>query len=99
MEETDTFADSLRYVNKLYTRTYGHQARKVPAHMPHFIQTDVMVALQEKFKDQFEKTSSHRLRNTEDMQFAFSYFYFLMSEKKVPSIEKIFARLDTDKSG
>ena len=97
--DTDTFADSLRFVNRLYTQVYGHQARKVPAHMPHFIQTDVMVALQERFKEEFEMTSSHRLRHTEDMQFAFSYFYFLMNEKMVPSIERIFARLDTDKSG
>ncbi len=33
----DTFADSLRHVNRLYNQIYGYMARKVPAHMPHFI--------------------------------------------------------------
>ncbi len=33
----DTFADSLRYVNKLFNQVYGLSARKVPSHMPHMI--------------------------------------------------------------
>ena len=33
----DTFADSLRHVNKLFNQVYGVMARKVPAHMPHLI--------------------------------------------------------------
>jgi hypothetical protein len=33
----DTFADSLRHVNRLFNQIYGYMARKVPAHMPHFI--------------------------------------------------------------
>jgi UDP-N-acetylglucosamine-lysosomal-enzyme len=60
MEDSpDTFADSLRHVNRLYTQEYGHVTRKVPAHMPHYIQKDVMLALQEKFPEEFESTSSH----------------------------------------
>lgn len=35
----------------------------------------------------------------DDMQFAFSYFYFLMSEKKVFDEEEMFNELDTDMSG
>ncbi len=62
MEEmTDTFADSLRYVNRLYTRKYGHVSRKVPSHMPHFIQREVMESLQEKFQEEFDITSSHKV--------------------------------------
>ena len=56
---TDTFADSLRHVNRLYTKEYGHTSRKVPSHMPHYIQKDVMVALQNKFPEQYDLTSSH----------------------------------------
>ena len=56
---TDTFADSLRHVNRLYTKEYGHATRKVPAHMPHYIQREVMVALQDKFPEEFDSTSSH----------------------------------------
>ena len=44
----DTFADSLRYVNLIYTREYGRQARKVPAHMPHMINKEIMTELQAK---------------------------------------------------
>ena len=61
MEEvvTDTFADSLRHVNRLYTKVYGHATRKVPSHMPHYIQKDIMIALQDRFPEEFEITSSH----------------------------------------
>ena len=58
-DKTDTFADSLRHVNRLYTKAYGHASRKVPAHMPHYIQKDVMVALQDKFAWEFNRTSSN----------------------------------------
>ena len=33
------------------------------------------------------------------MQFSFSYFYFLMSEKKVMDISDAFSELDSDQSG
>ena len=33
------------------------------------------------------------------MQFAFSYFYFLMSEKKEFNIADMYQQLDTDSSG
>ena len=95
----DTFADSLRHVNRLYTKLYGHEARKVPAHMPHFIQSDVMRALQERFPEEFEKTSSNKVRTADDMQYAFSYIYFLMNEKQELDIQAAFESLDTDKSG
>ena len=58
-EMTDTFADSLRHVNRLYTKAYGHAIRKVPSHMPHYIQKDVMIELQDKFATQYDITSSH----------------------------------------
>lgn len=54
--------------------------------------------MQEKFKFEFKKTSNHKVRDSEDMQFAFSYFYFLSSEKRKVSIREIFDIFDTDKS-
>lgn len=42
----DTFGGSLLYVNRLYNRRYGSAARKVPAHMPHMIDIDVITDLQ-----------------------------------------------------
>lgn len=43
----DTFADSLRYVNKLLNGQFGFTSRKVPAHMPHMIDRLVMQELQD----------------------------------------------------
>lgn len=42
----DTFADSLRYVNKILNSKFGFTSRKVPAHMPHMIDRLVMEELQ-----------------------------------------------------
>ncbi len=95
----DIYADSLLYVNKLYNRMYGHEARKVPAHMPHMVDREIMAELQEKYREQFELTSSHKVRSRDDMQFSFSYFYYLMSERRVMVLGEVFEELDTDKSG
>lgn len=43
----DTFADSLRYVNKLLNGQFGFTSRKVPAHMPHMIDRLIMQELQD----------------------------------------------------
>ncbi len=97
--EEDYFANSLKHVNMLYTKRYGHGARRVPAHMPHFIQRRLMDGLQDEFWAEYDVTSSHKVRASDDMQFAFSYFYYLMSEKKSMVIEEVFHELDTDRSG
>uniref|UniRef100_A0A8C2F3W9 N-acetylglucosamine-1-phosphotransferase subunits alpha/beta n=1 Tax=Cyprinus carpio TaxID=7962 RepID=A0A8C2F3W9_CYPCA len=95
----DTFADSLRYVNRLLNAQFGFTSRKVPAHMPHMIDRLVMQELQDTFPQEFDKTSSHRVRHSEDMQFAFSYFYFLMSALQQLNISEVFEEIDTDHSG
>lgn len=94
----DTYAESLLYVNKIYNAVYSLERRRVPAHMPHLIDKSIVNNMQEKFKFEFQKTSSHKVRDSEDMQFAFSYFYFLSSEKRKVPIEEIFDMFDTDKS-
>ncbi|XP_056133052.1 N-acetylglucosamine-1-phosphotransferase subunits alpha/beta [Lampris incognitus] len=95
----DTFADSLRYVNKLLNGQFGFTSRKVPAHMPHMIDRLIMQELQDIFPKEFDKTSAHRVRHSEDMQFAFSYFYFLMSALQHLSVSQVFDEIDTDHSG
>ncbi|GFG35565.1 hypothetical protein Cfor_07589 [Coptotermes formosanus] len=95
----DTFAESLLYVNRLYNQAFGFEPRKVPAHMPHLIDIDIMEHLQARFSQQWQLTSSHKVRNAHDMQFAFSYFYFLMSMKVTVPISNIFDMFDTDHSG
>ncbi|XP_060101604.1 N-acetylglucosamine-1-phosphotransferase subunits alpha/beta isoform X2 [Heteronotia binoei] len=95
----DTFADSLRYVNKLLNSKFGFTSRKVPAHMPHMIDRKVMQELQDLFPEEFDKTSFHKVRHSEDMQFAFSYFYYLMSAVQALNISQVFDEVDTDMSG
>ncbi|XP_076248426.1 N-acetylglucosamine-1-phosphate transferase subunits alpha and beta isoform X2 [Calliopsis andreniformis] len=97
--QLDTYAESLLYVNRIYNMAYGFERRRVPAHMPHLIDKWIAADMQTKFEYEFKKTSSHKVRNSEDMQFAFSYFYFLTSEKRKVPIEEIFDTFDTDKSG
>ncbi|KAG8227809.1 hypothetical protein J437_LFUL006223 [Ladona fulva] len=95
----DSFADSLLYVNRLYDKAYGLEARKVPAHMAHLIDKKVMEELQARFPKEWDETSSHKVRSPHDMQYAFSYFYFLMSEKTAVPVSEIFDNFDTDHSG
>ncbi|XP_040840247.1 N-acetylglucosamine-1-phosphotransferase subunits alpha/beta isoform X1 [Ochotona curzoniae] len=95
----DTFADSLRYVNKILNSKFGFTSRKVPAHMPHMIDRIVMQELQDMFPEEFDKTSFHKVRHSEDMQFAFSYFYYLMSAVQPLNISQVFDEIDTDHSG
>ncbi|XP_063783880.1 N-acetylglucosamine-1-phosphotransferase subunits alpha/beta isoform X2 [Pseudophryne corroboree] len=95
----DTFADSLRYVNKLLNSKFGFTSRKVPAHMPHMIDRIVMQDLQDLYPAEFDKTSAHKVRHSEDMQFAFSFFYYLMSAIQPLNISQVFHEVDTDGSG
>ena len=57
------------------------------------------ILLHSRYPEEFEATSSHKLRSSDDMQFSFSYFYFLMSEKKVMDITDTFSELDSDQTG
>lgn len=52
-----------------------------------------------RFSEEFDKTSFHKVRHSEDMQFAFSYFYYLMSAIQPLNISQIFDEVDTDQSG
>ncbi|XP_071041995.1 N-acetylglucosamine-1-phosphotransferase subunits alpha/beta [Parasteatoda tepidariorum] len=99
----DTFGDSLRHVNKLYNEVFGYEARKVPSHIAHFVDKNVMSRLTNDFTSRFDSafdvTSSHKIRSSNDMQFAFSYYYYLMSEMESVEVSDIFRSFDIDKSG
>ncbi|XP_054609096.1 N-acetylglucosamine-1-phosphotransferase subunits alpha/beta-like isoform X2 [Dunckerocampus dactyliophorus] len=95
----NSFTESLRYVDRLYNRKFGIMSRKAISHTPHMIDKFVMQELQDMFPKEFEKTSSHHLRHSDDMQFAFSYFYFLMSVKQQANISEVFDTADKDQSG
>lgn len=94
------YGDSLKYVNKLLNKKFGPSARKVPAHMPHMIDKELMKELQETWADDFEATSSHQLRHKNDMQYAFSYFYFLIHQRREFNFTEIWQQfLDVDRDG
>ena len=92
--------DSLVHVSMLYHKRFGAMTRKAPAHMPHMIDRDVMATLQEAYPEEFEATSSRRFRGSSDMQFALSYFYWLIHNEVEPDLEVLWNRyLDTDGDG
>ncbi|PIK39204.1 putative N-acetylglucosamine-1-phosphotransferase subunits alpha/beta-like [Apostichopus japonicus] len=95
----DTYGNSLRYVNKLYNKKFGFVARKVPAHMVHMVDVNVMNELQNEFSEEFDLTSSHRIRHSQDMQFSFAYMYYMMSTPKEVNASEVFDEFDTDGSG
>ena len=95
----DAFSGSLLHVNRIYNRAFGYKARKVPSHMPHMVDVDIMEELQAKFPREFDETSSHKLRSKNDMQFALSYFYYVIDQSKEFNVSRVFEEVDADRSG
>ena len=95
----DTFSSSLLHVSRIYNKEFGYLARKVPAHMPHFVDRDVISEMQSRFWTYFNATSGHKIRHPEDMQFAFSYNYYMIGVKDNLNISTVFEDVDTDHSG
>ncbi len=58
-----------------------------------------MKLLQKKFQNEFQITSGNKLRSSTDMQFAFSYNYFIMNEIEDFNSSKLFDELDTNMDG
>lgn len=78
----DTYAQSLIHVNRLYNKEFGLENRKVPAHVPHFIAKRYAEEMQSFYPAQWEHTSSNRFRSGDDMQYAFSYYYWVINRHK-----------------
>ena len=57
------------HVNRIYTQHYGFGNRLAIAHMPHLIDRNVFREFKAKFSQQWEETSSHKIRQSNDMQF------------------------------
>lgn len=78
---------------------------KVPSHMPHYIDKTILRKLQETFPNEFEKTSSHKIRSADDFAFSFGYYYFLMNDKRCynssseKEILELLRNFDLDHSG
>lgn len=95
----DAYGASLQHTNRVYNLRYGFKSRYVPAHSPIMIEKSIMEDLQTVFKKEFRKTSMNKVRSEDDMQFAFSYYYYVINEKINMSVSEIFDRFDTDNSG
>ena len=52
-----------------------------------------------RFPKEWDVTSSHKIRSSDDMQFAFSYMYYVMSEPEPTTVQQVFAEYDNDHSG
>lgn len=94
----DFYADSLRHVNLLLNKEFGNDARHVPAHMPHYLQKSVIERMQVLWEKEFDETSSHNMRASNDMQYAFSYFYYYMHERLPYNFTEVFEN-DLDVNG
>jgi len=95
----DTFGDSLKKVNRMYNQHFGYHNRRVIAHMPHFIDRDIMRDLVREFPEEWEATSSHRLRSGDDMQYAFAYYHFLAETSSPFNASATFDDFDMDSNG
>ena len=98
----DYYAESLVATNRLVTGAFGKRGRKVPAHMPHMIDTRAMEKLQDKWPEAFRATSARRFRTGVDVQYAFAYFHFLLEggARDGLDVESFFMlELDSDGDG
>ena len=50
--------------------------------MPHMLDKHIIEEMQERWSGEFDITSSHHFRAGDDMQYSFSYFYYLMHAVK-----------------
>lgn len=100
----DTFGDSLRFVNKLYSRVFGKGStrRRVPSHMPFMLKRQYIREIKTHWDVETNATSAHRFRHPEDMQFSFSYFHYILNRDKLvkPTLEQIWREyLDANRNG
>ena len=54
---------------------------------------------QDRFPEAWDLTSSHKFRSGSDMQYAFAYFYFMMSVREEFNLTREFKALDVDMNG
>jgi len=98
----DQYGLSLVFSNRVVNQAFGTSTRRVPAHMPHLINRDVVQKLVERFPAEVLATEHHRFRHARDLQYAFVYFHFLMAGGSQPSVDLTAywrQELDTDLSG
>ncbi|KAH8252858.1 hypothetical protein KR032_002248 [Drosophila birchii] len=96
---TDIYSHSLIATNMLLNKAYGFKARYVLAHVGFLLEGEIVEAMQQRFRQQVLDTALQRFRAPTDLQYAFAYYSFLMSETRALGVEEIFDEFDTDGSG
>lgn len=94
----DIYAQNLIHTNRILNSFYGYRSRKVLAHVGFLLDRDYVDELLTRFYPHFELTANNRFRHPQDVQFAFAYYHFLMSEARKLTVSEIFDELDTDNS-
>ena len=97
--KTDAHSRSLAHVDHLFTERYGPAERRAAAHVPFLFKRSIMTELQATFPAEYERTSAAHVRTDSFMQTGFTYYYYLMSERRSVSLERLFDQFDTDDSG
>lgn len=96
---SEAYGLSLQHSTRVYNTKYGFNPRYVPAHSAILIDRDIMEELQRTFPDEFLRMSRNKFRSEDDMQYSFSYYYFIIEEEVKLSVGEVFDMFDTDKSG
>lgn len=94
----DVFSQSLIHTNRRLNKEYGFKSRSVLAHVGFLLDRDTIHAMQNKFQAEILETRSRRFRDRKDLQFAFLYYSFVMSETMNLTVGEIFDEFDTDDS-
>ncbi|KAL0248712.1 hypothetical protein GEMRC1_003946 [Eukaryota sp. GEM-RC1] len=96
----DYYSDSLKFVDRLLVKSFGPANRRVPAHMPYFVQLNILKDIHQTFPTELDSTATHRFRDSTDVQFSLMYYSFLQEAKRpAQNGEYFFKFYDVDGDG
>ena len=95
----DMYSESLRFTSSLFNARFGHTSRKTAAHAPLLMDKHVVQEIVSTWPDQFEATSRHRFRHPLDLQYQFTYVYYVLSEPAPLDVPAFFQQMDLDGDG
>ncbi|XP_045202436.2 N-acetylglucosamine-1-phosphotransferase subunits alpha/beta-like isoform X2 [Mercenaria mercenaria] len=77
-----SFYGSLVYTSLAYNKAFGYVHRNVPAHVPHITDIAIMNELQNRFPEEWARTSANRFRDPHSFQHAFAFYHFLLRPRR-----------------
>lgn len=83
-----SFFGALMYTVFLYNKEFGYVHRKVPEHVPHAIDISIMNELQNRFPEEWQRTSASRIRDSYNFQYAFAYYHYLLRPQRCTRLEE-----------